>query len=81
MRLQTSYDRAAVAATMAMLVKTGAASKVDIGTAFGVHRNTVARLSDRLEWGGMAAVVPAMRGPKGPSKVTDEIRRVIFKFH
>lgn len=70
-------DRAAVAATMAMLVKTGAASKIEIGAAFGVHRNTVARLSGRLELGGMAAVVPAKPGPKGPHKVTEAVRQVI----
>jgi transposase len=72
-------DRAAAAATMAMLVKVGAASKVEIGAAFGVHRNTVARLGSRLDRGGMAAVVPAKPGPKGPHKVTDEVRRVIFE--
>ncbi len=70
-------DRAAVAATMAMLAKTGAASKIEIGAAFGVHRNTVARLSGRLELGGMAAVVPAKPGPKGPHKVTEAVRQVI----
>ena len=72
-------DRAAAAATMAMLVKVDAASKIEIGAAFGVHRNTVARLGGRLERGGMAAVVPAKPGPKGPHKVTDEVRRVIFE--
>jgi transposase len=72
-------DRAASAATMAMLVRVGAGSKVEIGAAFGVHRNTVARLSGRLEQGGMAAVVPSKPGPKGPHKVTDEVRRVIFE--
>lgn len=72
-------DRAAKAATMAMLARVGAASKIEIGQAFGVHRNTVARLSDRLEQGGMAAVVPAKRGPKGPHKATEEVRRVIFE--
>ncbi|MEO8746005.1 MAG: putative transposase [Candidatus Dormiibacterota bacterium] len=72
-------DRAAKAATLAMLVRVGAASKVEIADAFGVHRNTVARLSERLRQGGMAAVVPAKPGPKGPHKVTDEVRRVIFE--
>ncbi|MEO9049953.1 MAG: putative transposase [Candidatus Dormiibacterota bacterium] len=62
-----------------MLVRVGAASKVEIADAFGVHRNTVARLSERLRQGGMAAVVPAKPGPKGPHKVTDEVRRVIFE--
>ncbi len=72
-------DRAARAASLAMLARVGAASKVEIAHAFGVHRNTVARLSDRLAQGGMAAVVPAKPGPKGPHKVTEEVRRVIFE--
>ncbi len=62
---------------MAMLAKTGAATKIEIGAAVGVHRNAVARLSGRLELGGMAAVVPAKPGPKGPHKVTDAVRQVI----
>jgi transposase len=64
---------------MAMLVRVEAASKIEIGEAFGVHRNTVARLNDRLAEGGLAAVVPAKRGPKGPSKVGDEVRRVVLE--
>jgi len=76
-QLFAAEDRAAQAATMAMLVRIGAGSKVEIAQAFGVHRNTVARLNERLETGGMAAVVPAKRGPKGPHKATDEVRRVI----
>jgi len=71
-------DRAARAASMAMLARVGAASKVEVAQAFGVHRNTVGRLSDRLQRGGMAAVVPAKPGPKRPHKVTEEVRRVIF---
>ena len=67
-------DRAATAATVAMLARLGAASNIEIGEAFGRHRNTVARLSDRLARGGMAAMVPAKPGPKGPHKVTDQCR-------
>lgn len=72
-------DRAARSAAVAMLARIGAASKIEVGQTFGLHRNTVARLSDRLERGGMAAVVPAKPGPKGPHKVTPEVRRVIFE--
>ncbi len=72
-------DRAARSAAVAMLARIGAASMIEVGQAFGLHRNTVARLSDRLERGGMAAVVPAKPGPKGPHKVTPEVRRLIFE--
>lgn len=41
--------------------------------AFGCHRNTVGRLAQRLAAGGMAAVAPAKRGPKGPHKVTPAV--------
>jgi len=71
-------DRAARVAAMAMLARVVAA-KVELAQAFGVHRNTVARLTDRLEQGGLAAVVPAKPGPKGPHKVTGEVWRVILE--
>ena len=70
-------DRAAEAACIAMLSRAGLASDVDIAAAFGCHRNTVARLAGRLANEGMAAVVPAKRGPKGPSKVTPAVVAVI----
>lgn len=35
------------------------------------------RLVSRFERNGMAAVVPAKRGPKGPSKVTPEVTEII----
>jgi hypothetical protein len=50
---------------------------VDIAAGFGIHRNTVGRLVSRFEYNGMAAVVPAKRGPKGPSKVTPEVAEII----
>ncbi len=62
---------------MAILARAELASDVDIAAAFGVHRNTVGRLARRFESDGMAAVVPAKRGPKGPSKVTDEVMAVV----
>ncbi|EQD37079.1 hypothetical protein B2A_11884, partial [mine drainage metagenome] len=40
-------------------------------------RNTVMRLERRMERGGMAAVVPAKRGPKGPHKVTPAVLAVV----
>lgn len=70
-------DAAATAAAMAMLSRVGLASDAAIAAAFGCHRNTVGRLARRLAAEGLAAVVPARRGPKGPSKVTPEVDAVI----
>lgn len=70
-------DRVAEVACIAILARAGLASDVDIATAFGVHRNTVGRIARRFESDGLAAVVPAKRGPKGPSKVTDEVMAVV----
>lgn len=70
-------DRAAEAACIAILARAELASGVELAAAFGVHRNTVGRMARRFESDGMAAVVPAKRGPKGPSKVTDEVTAVV----
>jgi len=70
-------EKEAEAVCIATLSRAGLASDVDIAAGFGVHRNTVGRLVGRFERNGMAAVVPAKRGPKGPSKVTPEIRELI----
>jgi transposase len=70
-------DKEAEAACIATLSRAGLASDVQIAAGFGVHRNTVGRISARFEREGLAAVVPAKRGPKGPSKVTDAALRVI----
>lgn len=70
-------DKEAEAACIATLSRAGLASDVDIASAFGVHRNTVGRLARRFESQGLAAVVPAKRGPKGPSKVTPEVLAII----
>jgi transposase len=70
-------DAQAEAACIATLSRAGLASDIDIAAGFGVHRNTVGRLVARFERNGLAAVVPAKRGPKGPSKVTLEVRELI----
>ncbi len=70
-------DKGAEAACIAMLSRADLASDIDIAAAFGCHRNTVARLAGRLAHDGLSAVMPAKRGPKGPHKVTPEVRRVI----
>jgi transposase len=75
--LYDAHDRGAKNAAVALLAHAQVARDVDLAAAFAVHRNTVARLEHQLEEGGMAAVVPAKRGPKGPHKVTPEILAVL----
>ena len=70
-------DKAAEAVCIAMLSSTDLASDVAIAKAFGCHRNTVGRLARRLAAQGMAAVVPARRGPRSPHKVTPEVIEII----
>jgi transposase len=70
-------DKDAEAACIATLSRADLASDIDIAAAFGIHRNTVGRLVARFEREGLAAVVPAKRGPKGPSKLTPEVIGVI----
>ncbi|MHB8290771.1 MAG: hypothetical protein ACYDEY_16420, partial [Acidimicrobiales bacterium] len=70
-------DKAAEAACIAMLSRVGLASDVAIASGFGVHRNTVGRIAARFAKDGMAAVVPAKRGPKGPHKLTPEAMEII----
>ena len=60
-----------------MLSSTELAADVAIASAFGCHRNTVGRLARELAAEGVAAVLPARRGPKGPHKVTPEVVEVI----
>ena len=73
-------DRAAEAATLALLAHAGAATQVELAAAFGRHRNTVGRLERRLAHGGMAEVVPAKRGPRGPHKVNRAVLEVVREF-
>jgi len=70
-------DQAAEAACMAMLSRAGLASDVEIAAGFGVHRNTVGRVVSRFERDGLAGVVSAKRGPKGPSKTTPQVMEII----
>jgi len=70
-------DRAAEAAAIASLARARVATHVELAAAFGCHRNTVGRLEQRFEQGGMGGVVPAKRGPKGPRKVTPAALMVV----
>jgi transposase len=55
------------------LVRTKAATAVDVAAGFGMGRETLRRWVNRAAESGVAGVVPAKRGPKGPSKVTPEL--------
>lgn len=77
LHLYDAQDRAAEAAAIALLAHARVVTDGALAAAFGVHRNTVGRLERRLEQDGMAGVVPAKRGPKGPHKVTPAVRAVI----
>ena len=70
-------DPGAQAMAIASLARTGVATDSELGAAFGIHRNTVGRLEQRLVQGGMAALVPAKPGPKGPHKVTPAVLAVV----
>ena len=70
-------DKEAESACMAMLSRAGLATDVDIAAGFGVHRNTVGRIVSRFERDGLAGVVRAKRGPKGPSKVTPAVMEIV----
>jgi len=72
-----AQDRAAEAAALALLARAGVATQDQLAEAFGCHRNTVGRLKSRLAHGGMAEVVPAKRGPKGPHKATPAVMEVV----
>ncbi len=75
--LYDAHDRGAEAAAIALLARARIATQIQLGEAFGCHRNTVARLEQRLEQAGMAGVVPAKRGPKGPHKVTPAVWEIV----
>ncbi|MGH8510390.1 MAG: putative transposase [Gammaproteobacteria bacterium] len=70
-------DKAAEAACIAMLASAKLATHVEIAEAFGCHRNRVGRIEKRLEQGGISAVVPSKRGPKGPHKITPEVLEIV----
>ena len=55
------------------LVECEAASAVEVAAGFGVGTVTVWRWRQARAEGGVAGLVPAKTGPKGPSKVTDEV--------
>src|SRR5271166_1992262 len=55
------------------LVRLRAASQGQVAGAFGVDPGTIWRWDQALAAGGVAALVPARRGPQGASKLTPEL--------
>ena len=59
------------------LVLTGAATEVEVASAFGAGETSVQRWIAKFRRGGVEALAPAQRGPKGPWKLTEEMRTAI----
>ena len=55
------------------LVRIKAALVYQVAAAFGVNEFTVYRWGQAIIGGGSAALTPAKRGPKGPSKLTEQV--------
>jgi hypothetical protein len=66
-------DQAGRSLAAVQLVATGAASQVEVAVAFDVSPETLRRRALAVSQAGIAALVPAKRGPKGPSKLTDQL--------
>jgi transposase len=58
----------------ARLVRTKLASATEVAQVFGVHRNTVARITRQVEAEGAAGAFRQKPGPHHPSKVTPEVQ-------
>jgi prepilin-type processing-associated H-X9-DG protein len=59
------------------LVLTGAATEVEVARAFDAGEASVQRWIAKFRRGGVAALAPVQRGPKGPWKLTDEMEAAI----
>jgi transposase-like protein len=59
------------------LVAVGAATQRQVADAFGVNETTVWRWRQQREAGGIGGLVGARPGPRGPSKVTEQLREQI----
>jgi DNA-binding CsgD family transcriptional regulator len=72
-------DRTADQYAMIHLVETGLASQQEIAEAFGCSRLTIFRARNKYSEGGMVALMPKKRGPKGGSKVNKAKGRRILQ--
>ena len=70
-------DPAARRLAAAQLVSSGAANQRAVASGFGVNETTVWRWRSEYKDGGVGALVDAVRGPKGPSKLTETKRNEI----
>ena len=59
------------------LVAIKAARVADVAAAFGIDAGTLWRWGQQLSATGVAGLVPDKRGPKGPSRLTDDMARDI----
>lgn len=55
------------------LVRTGAATQVQVAAAFGVDSSTVYRWTRQLSAGGAAGLAAGRTGPRGPSKLSQPV--------
>jgi transposase len=63
------------------LVRIKAAKLYQVAAAFNVDKATVWRWAKTHAAGGVAGLVPGRTGPKGPSKLTDELAGEIRRLH
>ena len=70
-------DEAAERVVIISLLGAGQATQVELGSLLGYHRNTIGRLAERVEREGVAGVIRAKPGPKGPHKVTAAVLAVV----
>lgn len=61
-----THDAAASRLAMVQLAESGVANQQQIARGFGVQRVTVYRQVEKYRAGGVAALIPRKRGPKGP---------------
>ena len=61
------------------LVNSGAASQRQVAVAFGANETTVWRWRSDYKAGGLVQLLPQRKGPKRPSKLTDEKRAEIVQ--
>jgi transposase-like protein len=59
------------------LIQTGAAKVKEVAAAWDADPSTVWQWKKALQAGGVAALIPGKRGPKGPSKLTPELTAAI----
>jgi prepilin-type processing-associated H-X9-DG protein len=72
-------DEAARRLAAVQLVETGTARQRDVAAAFAVTEQTVHNWRRRAAAKGVTGLVDARSGPKGPWKVTDEVRDEIVR--